>query len=31
MTWVYFILCIGLAWIIRLHSGGANAFIYFQF
>ena len=31
MTWVYFVLCIGLAWIIRFYGGGENAFIYFQF
>ena len=30
-TWIYFILCIGLAWMIRLYGGGTNAFIYFQF
>lgn len=30
-TCLYLILAIALAWIIRLQSGGANAFIYFQF
>ena len=31
MTLVYLLLCIALAWLIRLEQGGANAFIYFQF
>ena len=31
MTWVYLIMCISLAWLIRMASGGGNTFIYFQF
>ncbi|MDE6590941.1 MAG: MBOAT family protein [Oscillospiraceae bacterium] len=31
MTWVYFILSIAAAWLIRYQQGGAGTFIYFQF
>lgn len=31
MTWVYLLMAVALAWLIRLESGGENAFIYFQF
>ena len=31
LTWVYLLLSIGLAWLIRLQQNGANAFIYCQF
>lgn len=31
LTIVYLLLCIALAWLIRLAQGGENAFIYFQF
>ncbi len=31
MTLVWLLLCIALAWLIRLGQGGENAFIYFQF
>lgn len=31
MTWVYLLLCVALAWLIRLAQDAPSAFIYFQF
>ena len=31
MTLIFLLLCVALAWLIRLAQGGENAFIYFQF